>query len=281
MDAYLKDFKERIQTLNSDETFELDDAAWHLSSLANRDFGNVLVSYNDILFDTLYGHVDITNGVVEIQDLGTAYDAMYNTLKAYYQSLALEGKHFRFVDAVIGEDGTLTIPVIVTFTKNTRYWGDTLWYFPFVDDYLYLDSICNYYFGEGGPYYANSNAITTLENLLNLIVPPPTGAGTWYYTRQRMQSFSLEDYIDPFGSSFCYNSRLYAKINIFAYAIPQEDMCYLLDSYLDLGLSHKVMGEEIINWDIEFQKGIYQPLIGSHKLWVTYGLLTQNPNPQD
>lgn len=281
MDAYLKDFKERIQTSNSDETFELDDAAWHLSSLANRDFGNVLVSYNDILFDTLYGHVDITNGVVELQDLGTAYDAMYNTLKAYYQNLALEGKHFRFVDAVIREDGTLTIPVIVTFAKNSRYLEDTLWYFPFVNDPFYIDSICDYYFGSGGPYYASTAAVTTLEYWLNLMVPPPTGTGTWYYTNLRMQDFYWEDYSDPFGSVFEGNSRLYASIASADYMIPPEDMCYLLDSYLDLGVSHKTAGEEIICWDVEFFRASKLLQIRNHEMWVKYGIIVQNPNPQD
>lgn len=285
MDAYLKDFKERIQTSNSDETFELDDAAWHLSSLANRDFGNVLVSYNDILFDTLYGHVDITNGVVEIQDLGTAYDAMYNTLKAYYQSLALEGKHFRFVDAVIREDGTLTIPVIVTFAKNSRYLEDTLWYFPVINDdyyeYLaYLDSIANYYFNANA-YSANSAAVNALNYLLTLIVSPPVGTGTWYYTNQRTQKHYYEDYIDPFGSNFFDDSRLYASTARPTFLIPRNDMFYLLDSYLDLGVSHKAMGEEIINWEVVFfDSGRFQA-VRNHELWVKYGMLVQNTNPQN
>lgn len=282
MDAYLKDFKEKILTSKSDETFELDDAAWHLSSLANRDFGNVLVSYNDIRFDTLYGHVKIANGVVEIQDLGAAYDAMYNTLKAYYQSLALEGKHFRFIDAVIGEDGSLTIPVIVTFTKNSRNLEDTLWYFPFVNDPFYIDSICDYYFGSGGPYYASTTAVTSLEYYLSLIIPTPTGTGTWYYTNQRTQEFSWANYVDPFGSNFLGNSRLYASYASVNYIIPKNDMCYLLDSYLGLGVSYRTMGEEIISWDVVFCRADSKlPQVRNHKLFVKYGLLVQNPNPID
>lgn len=64
--------------------------------------------------------------------------------------------------------------------------------------------------------------------------------------------------------------------------IPPEDMCYLLDSYLDLGVSNKTMGEEIINWDIVFYKADSKlPQVRNHKLFVDYGILTENPNPQD
>ena len=40
--AYLRDFKQKMQSRENDETMEIEDAAWHLSSIANYDFGDVV-----------------------------------------------------------------------------------------------------------------------------------------------------------------------------------------------------------------------------------------------
>ena len=50
MNAYLKDFKQRMQsaTKGDGQTLSLDEAAWHLSSVANYDFGHVNVEFDDV-----------------------------------------------------------------------------------------------------------------------------------------------------------------------------------------------------------------------------------------
>ena len=124
-DAYLKEFKTKMLETRNDESMDLAEAAWHLSSVANHDFGHANVIYSDILYDTLYGSVTITNGQVKLSDLGRAYTDIANTIESYYQSFNQENKHFRFIDAFISENGTVTLPLIITYTA----W-DHVWFFP-------------------------------------------------------------------------------------------------------------------------------------------------------
>ena len=50
MNAYLKAFKQKMQSAakGDDEALSLDEAAWHLSSVANYDFGHVNVEFDDV-----------------------------------------------------------------------------------------------------------------------------------------------------------------------------------------------------------------------------------------
>ena len=74
MNAYLKDFKQKMQNVTKDgnETLSLEEAAWHLSSVANYDFANANVEFDDIRFDTLYSTVNVTGGIILLNDLATA-----------------------------------------------------------------------------------------------------------------------------------------------------------------------------------------------------------------
>lgn len=61
MNAYLKGFKQKMQEslyAKDDEMFSLEEAAWHLSSVANYDFANANVEYTDLRFDTLQYQVN-------------------------------------------------------------------------------------------------------------------------------------------------------------------------------------------------------------------------------
>ena len=53
MNAYLKGFKQRMRATKDGETLTLDEAAWHLSCLANFDFCRINVEYDDFQFDTI------------------------------------------------------------------------------------------------------------------------------------------------------------------------------------------------------------------------------------
>ena len=66
MMAYLKDFKQKMLSASKDEdeSLSLEEAAWHLSSVANYDFGQINVEFDNVRFDTLYAHVDVSNGSV-------------------------------------------------------------------------------------------------------------------------------------------------------------------------------------------------------------------------
>ena len=67
--AYLKNFKQKIQCRGDEETMTLDEAAWHLSSLANYDYGDVRSEVSDFHYDTLYSQIVVNNGTVSLTDM--------------------------------------------------------------------------------------------------------------------------------------------------------------------------------------------------------------------
>ena len=74
MNAYMKSFRKQMQESKSNEPMSLEEATWHLSSLANIDFCRVNVEYDDFQFDTIDMQVNITNGVMLMTDFCIAYE---------------------------------------------------------------------------------------------------------------------------------------------------------------------------------------------------------------
>ncbi|MBQ5957780.1 MAG: hypothetical protein IJK78_14880 [Bacteroidales bacterium] len=282
MNAYLKDFKEKMQTSKEDETMGLAEAAWHLSGVANYDFCNANVEYTDIRFDTLFSHVEVSGGKVTLLDMGKTYKEIWGKVDSFYHGLDLEGKHFRFIDVIIAKDGTVVIPIVTTFNKSSKWVDDTLWYFQFVNDPVYLLELELDFFGDT-TYYSNSTAIVTLNRLLNLLQGRPTtasGAARYYYTVTRSKTFLYTQYIDPKGSLFHNESRLFTNDGVQECPLDREIMLYLLDSYLGLGLGGRNPGEETVTWNVVFNSERTQEFY-HHSLDVQYGFIIQGTNPID
>ena len=284
MNAYLKAFKEKMQSSKEDETMGLDEAAWHLSSVANYDFCNVNVNYTDIRFDTLYSTILLTDGEVSLQDLGVAYRDMWGKIDAFYRGLVVEGKHFRFIDAIITEDGIITIPIVTTYNSSSKWVNDTLWYFPYYNDNVYLLELECDFFGDT-TYYSNTTAIVRLNRLLNQLQGRPTASnatGRYYYTVTRSQTFLYTQYIDPKGSPYCFQSRLFSSEGVTACPLQAEEMLYLLDSYLGLGRGARILGEETVTWNVLFNwPEMKDDCVNYHSLVVQYGYVIQGNDPID
>ena len=249
MNAYLKDFKNRMLSAakGEDEVLSLDEAAWHLSSLANYDFGNINVEFDDVRFDTLFAHVDVSDGTVLLSDLGLAYESIRNDIEQHFRKINLNEKHIRFIDAYISEDGFTSIPLVISFKNSSRGWFDYHWYFepPVYDPYIYSypDSICDAYFSEDLDYVWDGLGKTELVRLLNATEHHNLIGGSFqtsYYTKTREHVFNYLSYIDPYGSPSNHNSRLFGVMGNFNYEITKFDMCYYFDSYLGLGYQYLI-----------------------------------------
>lgn len=287
MNTYLKDFKLRMES-RGDELMNIDEAAWHLSCLANHDFCNVNVEYNDIRFDTLYCQVELSDGQVSLQDLSAVYSDISHTIEAFDRSLFLENKHFRFIDTKITPTGQIIVPILTTYVSQTRYLYDTLWYFD-IPEYntYYIDSLWAEYFDSHTVYTPNGLGKTELVRYLNLIESHSTNPSTHhqiYYTPTTETLFYFRDYIDPYGSPFISNSRLYAAESTSGSDIGVYNMLYLLDSYAGLGYQACPQGNSPISWSIIFHdKDDGKADIRNHELDVIYGTAWGSPNnpPQD
>lgn len=289
MNAYLKGFKQKMQsaTKGDDEALSLEDAAWHLSSLANYEFGNVNVQFDNIRFDTLYAHVDVTKGAILLCDLAFAYESICNDIERFFNRLNLNEKHLRFIDADIAEDGYTTISLVTTFIEDSKGWDDYHWYFephivdPFID--TIAEDSCNAHFSNDLVYVWNGLGESELERLLNVYEHHNylgSGHHISFYTKSREYTFDYPNYIDPYGSPSYNGSRLFGVLGNHNYVIPKMDMCYYLDSYLGLGydyLTSNPIGlyadECPAIWSIETCSNVFYPNHSAtyyHKLKVTY-----------
>ena len=168
MNAYLEGFKEKMENAEakgSTETMGIEEAAWHLSSVANHDFANIGAPHDTLRFDTLYCHIDVIDGMVTVADMNAAYEEMSHAIVNFKKGLACENPNFWFIDTKISDNGVVTIPLTTMFcTNNGKNWGDHYWYL----NPITADSICALYLNSSTPYYADSNAVTTLEYILTL-----------------------------------------------------------------------------------------------------------------
>ena len=273
MNAYLKGFKEKMKssTKGEDEMLSLEEAAWHLSSLANYEFADADVPYNDIRFDTIYGHVTVTNGMVTLTDLNVAYNEMSAAIDAFRENLNLENHHFQFIGSSISADGEVMVRLVSLY--GWFVFGDHLWYFP---DVIEANEVCDEYFNLYEHYYASQLGRSELERVMNILESRSTdNTGRVYYVIYTTKTYCFRDHIDPYGSPSYLNSRLFADV---LDRDIKEDMCYYLDSGMGLGHEGCPTGQDIISWQVvyEFEQPYEQYhehlWKATHKLIVNYGI---------
>ena len=279
MGAYLLDFKQKMQTRGNDDTMELDEAAWHLSSIVNYDLGDVVNNYESFRYDTLYFNINVENGRVSISDLNTLYTRVAGDISTYFSNLNLENKHIRFIGADIEDDGTVVMSIMVTYG-----WWDHLWYFP---DVLTLYTTLSPYFDDN--YTCDYDVFTdTLNKMLNTLVGSTQilDTTTAIYVVANTVDFEWDEYTDLYGSYWESNSRLFA-----AHVIPtfrQDDFFYCFDSYAGLGVDSTWCGihhYDIIDFVItkNIDTSHQQQNVACHKLTVRYGVVVPikpKPDPQ-
>ena len=280
MNAYLKGFKEKMKssTKGEDEMLSLEEAAWHLSSLANYDFANASMPFNDIRFDTLYSTIPITEGAVLMSDFAASYGSISTDIDKYYHSLSFNEKHFRFINASISEEGTVTVSLVTTFIKSSKDLDDHLWYY---DDLWDLSVDCENFF-EDYPYISSTTmGAPLLKSFLNWKISHPLIGVRYYYTVTNEECFYYRDHIDPYGSPCYMNSRLFA--NNRANLDIRPIIYYLCDSALGLGVENCPLGLYIICWDVvrEYEEPFtdqYERFWKEHyKVCVTYGERHEDP----
>ena len=280
MNAYLKDYKQKITETRGDETVSLAEAEWHLSSLANYDFGYANVEYGDFRFDTLYTCVNVTGGEVRLSDLGAAYTELSASIASYFDALDLENKHIRFVDVSVSDDG-----MVRSILGITDLWNHP-WYF---NSIIYALPFCDSIFNSESQYLANGFGKTELQRVLNLLeghlyatgeVGPHDSRTYLLYVDQH--EFNWNDWIDPYGSLNYCDSRLFATLNLSNPDLNDDygTICYLLDSYLGLGCDYSVVidddnntsGSVPVEWFVSYVETQHHLTVASHKLRVKYAV---------
>lgn len=236
MNAYLADFKQKMkqsQYAKDAEMVSLEEAAWHLSSVANYDFANASVDFTDLRYDTLQYQVNVTDGQVSMADLNALYETVAGDIDAFYHSLDLQEKHFRFIGASVTQEGQISVSLITSYIVL-----DHTWYF--IDDWDAFINCINW-FDYNTSYVWNTDAVRLLNRALNALEgkiysEPEAPPQRYYYVYTQDVVFNYPDYIDPYDSPFIYDSRIFAQEcdNNLGPTLDFNDMCYCLDSYLGL-----------------------------------------------
>lgn len=272
MNAYLKDFKQKMkesQNAKDAECLSLEEAAWHLASVANYDFANANVIFDDIRFDTLYSNVTITGDSVLLKDLAVAYESISFNIEKFYHSLPLDEKHFRFINVSITCDGSVIISLTTTFMRSSRGLDDTLYFYQTWWD---LMSEC-YSFFDGSPLPAATLGRSELERFLNWKESHlHFSESPYYYTPSCDTIFKYQNVIDIYESPCYLNSRLFAN-NLYMNADIYPIICYLCDSSMGLGVDNCPPDLYIINWRVIYivEPGDHGRLIEHYDLKVNYG----------
>ena len=288
--TYFKDFRQKMTDSKTDEAFNLEDAAWHLACLANLDFCKVNVEYNSIQFDTVEMQVNVTDGVVLLNDLGTAYEQMHEQILQFKKGFTHNDQNLYFINASINADGNAKIALMSTFSSSSKYYWDHTWYF---EDEFDATNVYEQYFSEDSTFYWNTTAARELQRVLNIIEHHENDSSSHQvmvcYLPTRYQVFDYKNTNDPYLSSFYNNSRVFAKLidhYNWSYVLPFEEMLYCFDSYLGLGYGYiddnLYNDEHPVNWTVtpksEYKNNITWWWYHHHQLRVNYGQLI-NANP--
>lgn len=284
MNAYLKGFKQKMkesQNAKDAEYLSLEEAAWHLSSVANYDFGRVNVRYTDLYYDTLYYQVNVTDGHIELSDLNILYAIMASDIESLYQSLNMQEKHIRLIGASIAEDGQVVIDLVISY-----FILDHTWYF---ENDFNAALACVEYFDSNTYYGWNSTAVNQLKQAINavagqyFILPGETPAEREYYVPTRDVVFNYENHTDTIGSPFYGNSRIFVvrSNGVTNPTLGMYEMCYCLDSYLalpfELMQNNPSVGTDTpIHWNInsdDFYNQSNHYYYYCHEVVVKYGIL--------
>ena len=282
MNAYLQDFKKKLTESKGDKAFSLDDAAWHLACLANIDFCNVNVEYEDFQFDTVEMQVNITDGVILLGDLRSAYEQMCTKIQQFKKGFNHCDQNMYYVNMSIGTDGNAKIALMTSFTYASK--SHHTWYFSNIFEAI---DTCNYFFNPDSTYAWDGFAASELQRVLNIFEHHVNGnfglIGQTTFTPTRNHSFDY-NVIDPYGSYFYNDSRVFAvKDQSYSldYDLPSLQRCYCLDSYLALGYDYisSYPNEVPVCWTVTPKNN---PVNGwcyhYHELYVEYGqLITPNP----
>jgi hypothetical protein len=291
--SYMIDFKKKLTESKDNEAFNLEDAAWYLACLANLDFCNINVECDDFQFDTVEMQVHITDGIILLGDLSTAYEQMCTEIQQFKKGFNHYDQNLYYINVSIGAEGNAKIALMTSFTNASKDLYDHTWYFS--DAYsAYLS--CYEYFSNDSTYIWNGLAASELQRVLNLFEHyngptfGPDGSLIQCYFPTRDHCFYYDNSHDPYGSNFYADSRLFTAASFSStpnFVLSLNDMCYCLDSYLGLGYDfigdNLYYNEHPVNWTINCDTVPpidYKWYIYYHRLHVEYGQpIVNNPPP--
>lgn len=263
MNAYLKQFKERMQSASrGDETLSMEDARWHLEAILNYTYGDAGYQTSDIQCDTFYYVLPTNGNGVTLSRLNEAFMALSNNVETAYSKSNLSDKTILAIQTMFGnesKDGNVVVQSVLSVRGYTpiKMWFDSTDYW---SEYYYEDDYGNIYGGgKCGPYEGqcmNSGAPHELTKLANLRIPR-IGCGREYrmYVTDQvnigLNAVENDDFMydenSPCGYKIYWNCSLpWSPNHNPSCCIPPDDMNYYLSKFTEIMNHYTPNGKEPI-----------------------------------
>lgn len=263
MNTYLFDFKHKMQECRSEELLSLAEAQWHLTALANYDFAYANKECNSFQIDTIYGRINLIEGMVAMSELNSFYTQLSESVVAHYHAMTLEDKNYRCIYSEFVNDETDDQLLVLTVLVTSYYEASRLYYFD-------NDSLLYQLFPDSTWYSVGNDAIRLLNQYINEYFPIPSGYGDdrIYYTGIVHKLFVPTDY--PASNSPC-GYRMFYHINPVPNYLSAYEMRYYLDSYLGLIRPNAPLGRTPLSNDTYYD---YENGYTFYSMNITYGYPT-------
>lgn len=259
MNAYLKQFKERMQSASrGDEALSLEDARWHLEAVLNYTYGDAGHQTTDIQRDTFYIDIPTKGEVVTLDKLNDVFSSLSADVEKAFAACDLPEKSILAIQTEFDDDskeeGAHIRVIMDTRGLNPEYnefqFGPT--------EYWYEDNWC----GKCGPYVGEcigTGAVQRLQSKINACIPYiGSGSGVVYFSSIEsieINDLYIHDYlVDTLNLSPCgYRVHYYGDFQeLFPLCLSPDDLNYYLSEALKLIDEIKPMNKEIISMTNEY-----------------------------
>lgn len=231
MDDYILAFKDKLLSAEKDgETISLEDARRELSNLLNFDFDDANNPFDVFVYDTLFVKIKLTNGMVGLSDLASAYDDALNMILVSYRALDLSDKTvfavFCDYDGTDSDDSMAKMRIVVAYrgltersfphTVDTNDWRPT----------RYSSSCDGLILHIGAPEVMEEWMLDTW------LIPSCENGGRVYFTED-LDPLYIKGYetYDPVEGRFKVFAMYTNRID--TVCITHEDMEYYYDNIVD------------------------------------------------
>lgn len=286
MNAYLKDFKERMQSgEKANETLNLEDAIWHLEAVLNYSYANAENQITDIKCDTFIYTIQTSGEEMNLSQINDAFNDLSEDIEIAFNKSNLPNKNIlsirtEFED--IAKTNAISVKSIVTTSGISTiglWFGET-------------DYWCEgYEYGKCGTYSGDcigSDATIELSKKLNMRLPTydhiSISRGGYFTDIERFvigeadSDFPEDDFLideeSPCHYKIYYNSNSFTDpYSNMTGCIPPRDMNYYLSKGPEIIAHYQPEGKVIISAQYLF--GYYvslPPRPTFHQLVIDYGV---------
>lgn len=244
----------------ADEVWELEPILWYMEACVNYKYG-ASVQPELVKIDTSYVNLPVTDVKCKLGDVQVSYDAVVDSIAAYFYELKEEEKYFLMTNISVASQTSqnITIQVISYFTLNGII--------PDVNDY---DWYWGYNLGQCGTH--NEAPLDATDIIMkganaSIYIPAPE----FYYT-DTQNGYSGILYSETNNNN--EHLGFYVPSTTYQNCISESEITFFTNGIIYIGENHIISGKEIVCYNVEWLSTLYadQQNYRMHYGEVKYGI---------